>query len=145
MNVNWTFAKPGDASVLAEWNHSLIREQGHRNRMSVPELAQRMHGWLESEYKAVIFGVDGRPVGYALYREEAELVYLRQFFVLAESRRRGCGRAGFGILRDLVWPKNRRLVVEVLCHNPTGIAFWRAMGYQDYCLTLEIMPDAKPA
>jgi len=143
--MRWRYADQIDAVFLAEWNHRLIREEGHRNRMTVPELADRMRGWLQGEYKAVIFSSEVAAVGYAVFREETEIVYLRQFFIDPESRRRGYGRSGFEILRDAVWPKDKRLVVEVLCHNPSGIAFWRAMGYTEYCLTLEIMPDVKNA
>jgi len=45
----------GDCPVLAELNHQLIRDEGRRNLMTVPELEQRMRGWLTGEYRAVIF------------------------------------------------------------------------------------------
>jgi hypothetical protein len=44
------------------------------------------------------------------------------------------------ILRRRVWPATKRLAVEVLTANTTGVAFWRAVGYADYCLTLHILP-----
>jgi hypothetical protein len=34
------------------------------------------------------------------------------------------------------------LTVDVLVTNHSALAFWRAVGYQDYALTLEIMPEA---
>ena len=39
-----------------------------------------------------------------------------------------------------LWPKTKRLTVEVLTQNQSTVAFWRAMGYRDYSLALEIMP-----
>ncbi len=39
-----------DCPLLAELNHQLIRDEGHRNRMTVAELEQRMRGWLAGEY-----------------------------------------------------------------------------------------------
>ena len=30
--------------------------------------------------------------------------------------------------------------MEVLVANAAAVAFWRALGYVDYALTLEIMP-----
>jgi len=65
------FASESDLDLLAEWNHQLIRDEGHRNPMTVRELRERMRGWLEGEYKAVIFAIEGEPVAYALYRESA--------------------------------------------------------------------------
>jgi predicted acetyltransferase len=130
-----------DCARLAELNHQLIRDEGHRNKMTVPELEQRMKGWLASEYAAVLFENDGAVVAYALYREQPEEIYLRQLFVVRNQRRKGMGREAVKILRSKIWPKNQRLTVEVLVQNEAAVAFWRAVGYKDYCLTLEILPD----
>ena len=130
-----------DCALLAELNHQLIRDEGHCNPMTVPELEQRMKGWLASEYAAVIFENDGEVVAYALYCEQPEEIYLRQLFVVPNRRRQGVGRQAMEILRSKVWPKHKRLTVEVLVHNPAAIAFWRAVGYQAYSLTLEILPQ----
>lgn len=45
------------------------------------------------------------------------------------------------ILRTRIWPSGKRLTVEVLTVNVSAVAFWRSVGYKDYCLTLEIMPE----
>lgn len=129
-----------DCALLAKLNHELIRDEGHRNRMTIPELEQRMRGWLASEYAAVIFGDGEEVVAYALYREQLEEIYLRQLFVVRNRRRQGIGRTAFGILRSRIWPADKRLTVEVLVQNTAAIAFWRAVGYKDYSLTLERLP-----
>jgi ribosomal protein S18 acetylase RimI-like enzyme len=131
-----------DCALLAELNHQLIRDEGHRNPMTVQELEQRMRGWLASEYAAVIFEDGGELVAYALYREQPEEIYLRQLFVVRNRRRQGIGRKAVEILRTQIWPGRKRLTVDVLTHNTAAIAFWRAAGYKDYCLTLEILPGA---
>lgn len=129
-----------DIAQLAEWNHQLIRDEGRRNRMTVPQLAERMQGWLEQHYRATIFEVAGTPVAYALFREQPNVIYLRQLFIVRERRRQGIGRSAFGLLRTKVWPTNKRLTVEVLTANTAAVAFWRSMGYVDYSLMLEILP-----
>jgi predicted acetyltransferase len=129
-----------DCALLAELNHQLIRDEGHRNPMTVPELEQRMKGWLASEYEAVIFEDGGEIVAYALYREQPEEIYLRQLFVVRNQRRKGIGRLAMELLRSKIWPKHKRLTVEVLVQNEAAIAFWRSAGYKDYSLTLEILP-----
>jgi predicted acetyltransferase len=136
------YAGLDDSSLLAELNHQLIRDEGHRNRLTVPELEQRMSGWLSSEYRAVLFEDSGETVAYALFHEKPEEIYLRQLFVVRHRRRQGLGREAVGILRSHVWPKTKRLTVEVLVSNQGGLAFWRALGYKDYCLSLEILPDS---
>ena len=128
--------------MLAELNYQLIRDEGHRNKMTVPELERRMKDWLASEYVAVIFENEGRIIAYALYREQPEEIYLRQLFVMRNQRRRGIGRNAMEILRTKIWPKGIRLTVEVLVKNGPAVAFWRAVGYKDYCLALEILPES---
>lgn len=143
--MNFRRANLNDCSLLAELNHQLLQDEGHRNRtMSIPELEQRMKGWLASEYAAVIFEDSGEVVAYALYREQQEEIYLRQLFVVRHQRRRGFGRNAIEILHTKVWSVNKRLTVDGLAHNTAAIAFWRAVGYKDYCLTLEILPKAAP-
>jgi len=113
--------------------------------MDVDQLEHRMRGWLSSgEYCAVIFVQDNMPVAYALYREDPDEIYLRQFFVGRTQRRHGIGRSAMQSLLSDIWPRTKRRTVSVLVHNTSGVAFWRAMGYQDYALRLEIMPSAPP-
>ena len=129
-----------DCPVLAELNHQLIRDEGHRNRMTISQLEERMRNWLASEYAALVFENEGEVVAYALYREQPEEIYLRQLFVIRNRRRQGIGRQAMEVLRSKIWPANKRLTVKVLTHNTIAVAFWRAMGYKDYSLTLEILP-----
>ena len=135
-------ATANDCSLLAILNHQLIRDEGHRNPMTVRQLEKRMKDWLASEYSAVIFEERKKVVAYALFREDVKEIYLRQLFVVRNRRRRGIGRQAFEILRNRIWPKGKRLTVEVLVQNESAIAFWRAMGYEDYSLLLEMMPAA---
>src|SRR5215510_1090273 len=117
-----------DCALLAELNHQLIRDEGHRNRMTVPELEQRMKGWLASEYAGVIVEDAEEVVAYALYREQPEEIYLRQLFVARNLRRQGTGRRAVEIPRSNFWPPNKRLTVDVLVQNAAAISFWHALG-----------------
>jgi predicted acetyltransferase len=138
--LSFRFATLADCHALAELNHQLIRDEGHRNPMTASELDQRMRSWLAGEYQAVLFEADGGTVAYALFREEPEEIYLRQLFVVRHKRRQGVGRKAVEILRSQIWPRNKRLTVEVLVANTDAVAFWRAVGYRDYALRLEIVP-----
>lgn len=108
--------------------------------MSVPELAERMRGWLAAEYSASIFEDDSGVLAYALYREDGNEIYLRQFFVERRKRRTGIGLQCMKILLSDVFPREKRITVDVLCKNSAGIAFWRKTGFTDYSLSLEITP-----
>jgi predicted metal-dependent HD superfamily phosphohydrolase/GNAT superfamily N-acetyltransferase len=141
--ITFRMAVLEDCGLLAELNHQLIRDEGHRNPMTVPQLAQRMRGFIQGEYRAIIFEQHREVVAYALYREGPEEILLRQLFVVRHRRRQGIGRRAVEMLRSQVWPQTKRLTVEVLVANQEAVAFWRDMGYLDYALTLEIMPLAQ--
>ena len=131
-------AVPADADLLGTLNFQLIEDEGHGNPMQAPQLQQRMRAWLEAEYIAVLFKIGNEVIAYALYREEPGLIYLRQFFVQRYCRRHGFGQEALAILRSLYWPAGKRLTVEVLTGNQAAIAFYKATGFRDYCVTLEI-------
>jgi GNAT superfamily N-acetyltransferase len=130
-------ATAADAPALAQMNRQLVRDEGHRNRMPVNELEQRMRSWLDGEYQAVVFEDEQGAAGYALYKREAEWVYVRQFFVQSERRRQGIGRAALAWLRENSWRESAGIRLDVLIGNAGGIQFWRSMGFEDYCITME--------
>ena len=138
-------ATVADVSLLAELNRQLIQDEGHRNPMTLPELAERMRGFLAGEYRVHLFELDGEAVAYALWRDDGDAIYLRQFFVDRAHRRAGVGRAAIRLLFDEVFPGNKRVTVDVLIGNDGGRRFWEAVGFRRYALTLERLPDAPPA
>jgi predicted acetyltransferase len=133
-------ATQADCALLAEFNHQLIRDEGHRNPMTVAELEERLRGWLTSEYAAGLFTIGGETVAYVLYRETPHEIYLRHLFVVRHRRRQGIGRGAMEILGSKIWPAHKRRTVEVLTQNAAAVAFWRSVGYQDYSLKLEMPP-----
>lgn len=139
MNFKW--ATTADALVLAEMNWHLIRDEGHRNRMAKTELEAQMTEWLDSEYEAILFEEPEQTVGYALFRRDPEYVYLRQFYIRPEYRRRGFGSTAMEWLWQHAWG-GVRVRVEVLVGNAAAVSFWRSVGFRDYCLTLERVGDA---
>lgn len=138
--MTYRFATERDCPLLGELNHQLIRDEGHRNRMTPAELQARMGDWLAAEYRAILFENEAGLVGYCLYREQVDEIYLRQLFILRELRRRGFGRTAVKLLQKQIWPREKRLTVEVLVANEAAVQFWRAAGYRDYALTLEVLP-----
>ena len=132
-------ATVADADALGRLNHQLIRDEGHRNPMTLEELSARMRTWIAEEGYEALLGFDGEAlVAYVLWRDEPEAVYLRQIYVQREYRRQG-------VARHLVlsvferWPA-RRLAGAVLAGNARALAFWRRMGYRDYAVMLERLP-----
>ena len=137
-DLEYRFATQEDAGLLAETNQLLIRDEGHRNKMTLPQLHQRMSGWLQGDYTAVIFSKGPQTAGYALYRNDPEWIYLRQLFVKPEMRRKGIAREAISWLKKNAWKGTKPIRIEVLVGNPDGISFWKAVGFKDYCITMEM-------
>lgn len=135
--MRYRFASPEDSSQLARMNLQLIADEGHRNPMGITQLAERMAGWLQGEYQAVLFEEDNAPVGYALFRHEPEYVYLRQLFVVPERRRQGIAGNALSWLWANAWQSAPRLRIDVLVGNAAGRAFWSSAGFTEYCITME--------
>jgi len=137
-DLKYRFATQKDVSLLAKMNQQLIRDEGHRNKMTLLQLEQRMSDFLRTKYTAVIVSSGNNDIGYALYREELEWIYLRQIFVKSEMRRKGVGRKIIGWLKKNPWKDCQRIRIEVLVGNLEGISFWHAVGFKDYCITMEM-------
>jgi predicted acetyltransferase len=131
-------ANLADVPMLARMNQQLIEDEGHRNPMGLTELETRMRSMLDGDYTATLFESDRQVVAYALWRDEPDWLYLRQFFVARDYRRRRIGAKAVRVLTDEVWPRDKRVRVNVLIGNQPGLAFWRAVGFADYLITLEM-------
>lgn len=139
-------AKTEDAGLLARLNSQMIRDEGHQNSMTLDELEQRMHNWLENTYHAVIMEDANEVVAYALYREAYDGwegdpggVYLRHFFVVRHRRREGLGTEAFSLLREKVWNRDCRITLEVLIPNKRARTFWESLGFREYCISYELI------
>ncbi len=133
------YASEEDVPLLAELNHQLIRDERASNAMPVPELSDRMLAWLRRDYRAVIFELGTWSLSPTLsFRPSEEGLYLRQFYVSRAHRRRGIGRRAIRLFREQVVPAGQALSLEVLVHNEAGIAFWRALGFQENALSFRI-------
>ncbi len=126
-----------DAPRLARMNLELIQATAHRNPMNQEQLKQRMAQWLTKEYTAIQFLLENEAIGYALYRQDPEWVYLRQIYIEKPYRQQGYGKQAILWLHNNVW-KKQRLRIEVLSKNDPAICFWKALGFEEYALTMEL-------
>jgi predicted acetyltransferase len=140
--MTWREATLEDCSLLGALNHQLIADENHRNTMDVAALTERMRGFLRGDYTAVLFEDNSEVIAYALYHpyEQTEL-YLRQFFVARACRRKGVGREAIALLFDEAFPPEKRVIVTALSANEPAIAFWSAVGFDQYCISFERLPQ----
>jgi ribosomal protein S18 acetylase RimI-like enzyme len=86
------------------------------------------------EYTVALFELGDEIVAYAVWRDDADGIYVRHFFVARSFRRSGLGRSAFGKLEEQ-W-QGREVRLDVLLHNQRALDFWRAVGFGDFSLIL---------
>ena len=123
-----------DVPQLAVMNKHLIEDEKSNNPMSVEELEQRMQGFLNGEYKAYLFTEDETVLGYALVRHTSIPLYLRQFYIRREFRRRNYGKTAFEQL--MKYMQSDSIDIDVLPWNERGRLFWKSCGFEDTCISM---------
>ena len=123
-----------DLDALAFLNKQLIEDENHDNTMGIDQLKARMQAFIHSGYVAYLFENNGEIIGYALADHGRNPIYLRQFFICRNVRRRGFGRRAFRELTGLL--RSNTLEVEVLSWNEAGIGFWKSLGFEERSICL---------
>ena len=142
--MTYRLAGTAEIPLLAELNRQLIEDEGDATKFSIEELTGFWRKWLGNEYQAVLFFDEDRICAYALFRPDEEgTIWLRQFFVCRDCRRRGVGREAMRLLREQIWPLKARIILEVLLGNDRGLQFWRAVGFRDHALVLQYSADTQ--
>jgi GNAT superfamily N-acetyltransferase len=137
-------ARQEDVPRLAAWNAQLVRDERNDEAGPEREIEPRLRDWLSKDYVACVFETPAMPFaipfGYAIFRDLPECVHLRHFFVEGPFRRKGYGRRAFELLREM-FPRGKRILVEVLVANAAGAAFWKSVGFAPRYLGLQLNPS----
>lgn len=126
----------GDVPELAAMNKCLIDDECSDNPMTLPELEQRMAGFLQGEFQGVLIHVDGKTAGYCLFRPEEGSyggkpgIYLRQYIIKPEYRQHGLGRAALKHIIETCFTDAAFVTLDVLECNEVGKAFWANVGFK---------------
>ena len=125
-----------DLLRLAAMNKRLIEDEKSSNPMTLKELEDRMEGFITGEYNAFFFEEEGQIVGYALVRHTSEPLYLRQFYIEREQRRRHYGKQAFKLLMDHL--DTDVIDIDVLPWNESGFSFWKSLGFTETCISMRL-------
>jgi GNAT superfamily N-acetyltransferase len=138
-------ATRAEAPLLAELNRQLDEDEPHPHPLPLSALNERMARWIETgEYDVLLFRRGERIAGYATWRMEDRGVYVRHFFICRDQRRQGLGRAVMKLLCRDVLPKDAPIQIDAVIGNKDGIAFWHAIGFRDFGLSMELKAGAEP-
>lgn len=136
-------AKGTEVDLLAQLNRQLDEDEPHPHPLPLPALTERMARWIaEGEYEVLLLRNADQLIGYAVWRAEESDSYLRHFFICRDRRRQGWGRAAVQLLCREVFPKDRPVQIEAAIGNKAGIAFWHAIGFEDFGLSMELKAGA---
>lgn len=116
-----------DIDKLTELNKQLIDDEKSDNRMNFDELRTRMKTFLETDYSAYFFAEENAVVGYALIKNTSEPLYLRQFLIDRNFRRKHLGKMAFELLLKEL--NTNTIDIEVLSRNEAGLKFWESCGF----------------
>lgn len=139
--VNLIEASEENCIELAYLNKQLNDDGGCNNNMSIQELEERMHKFLLSDYKAVIFEANGKHIGYALIKISKLPIFIRHFFIIEKFRRQGYGTAAFK--KIINYFKVDELDLSVLISNNIGYEFWKSCGLKPYELFMRYKSNNK--
>jgi predicted acetyltransferase len=118
-----------DANILAEMNKQLIEDEKANNTMDIIQLEKRMIEFLNNGYKAFVFIIDNNIIGYSLIDTTKKPIYLRQFFIKREERRKHYGKMAFNKLLEEI--KTTEIEIDVLEWNNIGKIFWESIGFKN--------------
>ena len=138
-------ANDTEVDLLAQLNRQLDEDEPHPYPLPLSALGERMARWIGSgEYEVLLFRRGDRVTGYAAWRVEDRGAYLRHFFICRDQRRQGWGRAAMQLLRREVFPKDLPVQIEAAVGNKAGIAFWHAIGFEDFGVSMELKAGVAP-
>src|SRR4051812_26770399 len=122
-----------DIALLATLNRHLIEDQRHPTTATDADLRDRMRRWITADgYQVALVHDDGDPVAYAVWRDDEDGIYVRQFFVVRHRRRSGVGREAFARVAA-TW-REAPVKLDALVGNERALGFWRALGFRDYSI-----------
>ncbi|MCL1858719.1 MAG: GNAT family N-acetyltransferase [Oscillospiraceae bacterium] len=126
-----------NVSLLAKMNQQLIEDEKAETNLNLKQLEKRMKDFINSSYKAFLFYRNENVIGYALCNMTKTPVYLRQFFICRDVRRKGYGKQAFHEL--LIYLNIQEIDLDVYSWNKTGISFWESLGFEKRCYNMRYM------
>ena len=128
-----------ELGLLATLNKQLIEDEQHDNKMDLIQLKERMRSFITTDYNAYLFIEENDIVGYALVNHERSPLYLRQFFICRDHRRKGIGKLAFERLTEEL--KTKEIDIEVMYWNEMGYGFWKAIGFKERSIYMRLSND----
>lgn len=136
-----------EISLVAKWNKQLHEDEASEP-MTIEAAEERYRRWIrDGAFKGAIFVVNEKSVGYVIYEHRTvkpdyrdnECIYIRQFFIAREARRKGYGTLAFRFDLDTIVPNNAGVKLNVKASNPSGQLLWESLGFKPENIEYEFL------
>jgi len=133
--------------LVAKWNVQLHEDEASKP-IEIAAAEERHRRWLQlGTYKGAIFNVNGISMGYVIYEHrkvnpdyrDSESLYIRQFFIAREFRRKGYGTKAFRSILENIVSDNTSVKLNVKSSNPSGQQFWESVGFKPENIEYELL------
>lgn len=124
-----------DCHILALMNRQLIDENEQTNQMTVFELEDRMHDWLDNgTFIGFLFMLYDEVIGFALINPTE--MWVRHFYICPNYRRQGFGKKAVELLFDVLGTEE--IGLSCLTTNAAGLAFWQSFEHEAFSIKFNI-------
>ena len=119
-----------DLSYLVEMYRQLRIDEQQPDERTDAEICQQFHAFMNTDAYQCFFWANGQDelLGYMLFKESEQGVFLKHLFVLPAYRRQGHARNFLTHFIDGAW-FGKPISLEVLAVNRAAIAFYQSMSF----------------
>ena len=121
-----SIAEPQNLDMSARLFAGMYSRPGYR--LTEADARKRLAAMQDGPWQVHELCVDGTPVGFVLWVDLVEYIFVRSFAIDPKRRRGGMGRAFFDLLRSETWPAGRQIRLEVAKGGPW--AFWEKLKFK---------------
>lgn len=146
MSIQLRIATSADSEYLLEMSYQLLEDEGLEEDISMIERQAVLQEWIEDGWSILLILKDHQIAGYMIYRKQREefpsheqTVFVREFFVRREYRRRGVGRSAFELIVNEYIPRDVTITLNVPAANHTALRFWQEKGFEVFSTTLRLV------
>lgn len=126
MSGELTIEEPENLDLSARLFAGMYSRPGYR--LTEAEAYRRLATMQAGPWQIHELRIDGSAVGFVLWVDLVEYVFVRSFAIDPKRRRDGMGRAFFKLLREGTWPAGRQIRLEVAKGGPW--AFWEKLKFK---------------
>ncbi|MEO0819241.1 MAG: GNAT family N-acetyltransferase [Pseudomonadota bacterium] len=127
--------------VLVELYNQMLA--AHGDSMAADAICEKLGKGLDAGQRATLFRHARRTVGFVVWADLGDHVFIRNFLIDEDLRRQGLGRTLFERFRTECLAPGTPLRLEASADH--ALRFWEAMGFAAWSTGMRLDPPQEPA